>query len=83
MFTVAIQSQECIFTLLRKIILAMCPTSLIKLLGDIVYSFEFDLSKDRKLVKAEALEVIRNMEENGYFLQLPPAKSEMLGLKIN
>ena len=59
------------------------PDSLIKLLGDIVYSFEFDLSKDRKLVKAEALEVIRNMEENGYFLQLPPAKDEVLRQKIN
>ena len=59
------------------------PDSLIKLLGDIVFSFEFDLSKDRKLVKAEALEVIRNMEENGYFLQMPPAKNEMFGLKMN
>jgi len=59
------------------------PESLIKLLGDIVYSFEFDLSKNRKLVKAEALEVIRNMEENGYFLQMPPVKSELLGQKAN
>ena len=59
------------------------PDSLIKLLGDIVFSFEFELSKDRKLVKAGALEVIRNIDENGYFLQLPPAKSEFLGMKAN
>ncbi len=59
------------------------PESLIKLLGDVVFSFEFDLSKDRKLVKSEALEVIRNMQENGYFLQMPPAKSELLGQKAN
>ena len=59
------------------------PESLMKLLGAVVYSFEFDLSKDRKLVKAESLKVIRNMEEKGYFLQMPPPKSEMLGLKIN
>ena len=55
------------------------PESLLKLLGEVVFSFEFDLSKDRKLVKAEAEEVLRIMEENGYFLQMPPAKSEVFG----
>ena len=59
------------------------PESLIKLLGDVVYSFEFDLSKDRKLVKAEAQEVLRIINENGYFLQMPPAKNELLGIKTN
>jgi len=55
----------------------------LKLLGEVVFSFEFDLSKDRKLVKAEAQEVIRLMKESGYFLQMPPAKNEILGLKAN
>ena len=59
------------------------PESLIKLLGDVVYSFEFDLSKDRKLVKAEAQEVLRIINENGYFLQMPPPKSEILVKKVN
>ena len=59
------------------------PESLMKLLGEITYSFEFDLSKDRKLVKVEAKEVIRTMNENGYFLQMPPPKSELLGIKLN
>ena len=59
------------------------PESLIKLLGDVVYSFEFDLSKGRKLVKAEAQEVLRIINENGYFLQMPPAKNELLGIKTN
>ncbi len=52
------------------------PESLIKLLGDMDYSFEFDLDKTKKLVRAEATEVLRLMKENGYFLQMPPAKSE-------
>jgi len=56
---------------------------LLKLLGDITFSFEFDLSKDRKLVKAEATEVIRIINENGFFLQMPPAKSDLLGMKAN
>lgn len=59
------------------------PESLLKLLGDITFSFEFDLSKDRKLVKAEATEVIRIINENGFFLQMPPAKSDLLGMKAN
>ena len=59
------------------------PDSLMQLLGEVIYSFEFDLSNDRKLVKAEAQEVLRIMSENGYFLQMPPAKSELLGQKAN
>ena len=59
------------------------PESLLKLLGEVSFSFEFDLSKDRKLVKAEAVEVVRLMKENGYFLQMPPPKSELLGQKAN
>lgn len=59
------------------------PESLMALLGEISFSFEFDLSKDRKLVKAEASEVMRIMGENGYFLQMPPAKSDLLGEKPN
>ena len=50
------------------------PESLLTLLGDIDFSFEFDLSQNRKLVRAEAQEVIRNLNENGFFLQMPPPK---------
>ena len=54
------------------------PESLMKLLGELTFSFEFDLSEDRKLVREEAIEVIRIMKESGYFLQMPPPKSELL-----
>ena len=59
------------------------PDSLIKLLGDMDFTFEFDLDKERKLVMAEANEVMRIIKENGYFLQMPPPKSGMLGQKTN
>jgi len=59
------------------------PESLLKMLGNVDFSFEFDLSKDRKLVRAEAEEVVRIMTENGYFLQMPPPKSDLLGQKAN
>ena len=55
------------------------PASLLTLLGDMDFTFEFDLSKSRKLVRAEASEVLRIMTENGYFLQMPPSKGDLLG----
>ena len=54
------------------------PDTLMRLLGELTFSFEFDLSEDRKLVREESKEVIRIMQENGYFLQMPPPKSEAL-----
>lgn len=59
------------------------PESLLTLLGDMEFTFEFDLSKGRKLVRAEAEEVLRIIDENGYFLQMPPPKGDLLGQKSN
>jgi len=46
----------------------------------VTFSFEFDLNENKPLVKAEAAEVMRLLDENGYFLQMPPSKSEIAGL---
>jgi hypothetical protein len=59
------------------------PESLLTLLGDMEFTFEFDLCKGRKLIRAEAEEVLRIMTENGYFLQMPPPKSDFLGQKAD
>jgi len=59
------------------------PESLIRLLGETKFSFEFDLGRNRKLVRAEAKEVLRIMKENGYFLQMPPPKSDILEKEYN
>ncbi len=48
------------------------PESLVTLFGKAEFSFEFELTAERKLVMADAAEVLRNISENGYFLQLPP-----------
>lgn len=52
------------------------PNSLLDMLGEILFSFDFDLDDNKKLIRAAAPEVIRNIQENGYFLQLPPVKEE-------
>ncbi len=69
--------------LIKKGDFADVPKALMKLLGELTFSFEFDLSEDRKLVREESKEVIRIMQESGYFLQMPPPKSEMMGQRLN
>lgn len=69
--------------LIEKDDFTQVPESLLELLGETEFSFEFDLSENRKLVRAEALEVIRIMKENGFFLQMPPAKDELTGHQVN
>lgn len=52
------------------------PDSLIKLLGELTYSFSFDLHQGKPLAIADATQVIKHIESNGYFLQLPPGKDK-------
>ncbi|MGV6860467.1 MAG: YcgL domain-containing protein [Putridiphycobacter sp.] len=59
------------------------PETLLNLMGQLEFSFEFDLSEGRKLVKEEAKEVMRLMKENKYFLQMPPAKDNLKHSGIN
>ena len=63
--------------------LTCVPESLLNILGELSYSFEFDLKEDRKLEKIDAVELLKVMQENGYYLQMPPPKSELLGMKAN
>ncbi|HPQ96442.1 MAG: YcgL domain-containing protein [Thiothrix sp.] len=54
------------------------PLSLIELFGEAVFSFEFELTTERSLVQADPVQVIANMQQNGFFLQLPPGKETHL-----
>ncbi|PID49376.1 MAG: hypothetical protein CR991_06420 [Proteobacteria bacterium] len=49
------------------------PESLLQLFGVPEFSFEFELTPGRKLVQADADEIKRSLETNGFFLQLPPS----------
>ncbi|WML89317.1 YcgL domain-containing protein [Thiothrix lacustris] len=49
------------------------PEVLLTIFGVPEFSFDFELSADRQLVlKLDATEIRRVMQENGFFLQLPP-----------
>lgn len=48
------------------------PESLLKMMGTLEFSFEFELNIEKKLLRYEAKEVMRNLIDNGFFLQMPP-----------
>lgn len=53
------------------------PQILLNIFGEPEFSFSFDLIPERRLViKAEASEVLRVIQENGFYLQLPPGEEQ-------
>ena len=57
---------------------ARVPEVLMTIFGTPEFSFDFVLDAERKLVlKLEAPEIRRVMQENGFFLQLPPNEEKI------
>jgi len=53
--------------------LSRVPNQLLDMLGRMERLMELDLDVNRKLARADASNVIQNLNDNGYYLQLPPA----------
>ena len=47
------------------------PKDIFNSLGIIKFAMELELSADKKLAKEDPAHVIKNLEENGFHLQLP------------
>lgn len=52
--------------------LSVLPEGLLSLLGDLNKVIELELHSQRKLAQADVVEVMRQIKETGYFLQMPP-----------
>jgi len=48
------------------------PKQLIALLGRLEQVMKLELDSERKLARANVADVIQNLYDNGYYLQLPP-----------
>lgn len=48
------------------------PEGLVKLFGKPEFAFEFELTPERRLASADTGEVLRQLEVQGFYLQLPP-----------
>lgn len=47
------------------------PSALLDMLGELSLVVEFDLDADRNLPQADAKHVLANLEEQGFYVQLP------------
>ena len=54
------------------------PDALLRVFGRPEFSFEFELRNDRKLVREDAEEVIRNLQSRGFHLQMPAENEDPL-----
>ncbi|MBK8183868.1 MAG: YcgL domain-containing protein [Candidatus Competibacteraceae bacterium] len=47
------------------------PESLLKLIGEPVHVMDLELSSERKLAQEDTVEVLQNLQERGWHLQMP------------
>lgn len=48
------------------------PEQLLVLFGKPEFTLEFELTQDRSLAVADAVQVMKSIDEQGYYLQMPP-----------
>ena len=51
--------------------LAELPTGLLTMLGELRLVIEFELNTQRQLPQADAVQVIRDIKQQGFYLQMP------------
>ncbi len=63
---------------------SIIPEALLSVFGEPEYSFSFDLKADRKLAREDTDQVIKNLGEQGYHLQLQKdiLVEQMLAMKV-
>ena len=47
------------------------PDPLLKLIGELIHVMDLDLRPERKLAREDVAEVLRNLRERGWHLQMP------------
>ena len=67
----SLKKQDTYLYLASKDDFSKVPESLMKLLGEPVHVMDLELSPERKLAQEDAAEVLRNLEERGWHLQMP------------
>lgn len=57
--------------------LARVPEALLKNFGRPVAALSLPLTPDRRLARADAVVVLRSIEDSGFYLQMPPSAEEL------
>jgi len=59
--------------------LARIPSPLLKQLGETELAMTLLITPDKKLARAQAEDVLREIDDNGFYLQMPPSLKELSG----
>ncbi len=65
------RKQDTYLYLAAKDDFSQIPETLLKLIGELVHLMDLDLSPERKLAQEDTAEVLRNLQERGWHLQVP------------
>ncbi|MFZ1643801.1 MAG: YcgL domain-containing protein [Candidatus Contendobacter sp.] len=65
------RKQDTYLYLAAKDDFSQIPETLLKLIGEMVHLMDLDLSPERKLAQEDTAEVLRNLQERGWHLQVP------------
>ncbi len=72
------KKDEMYLYVLKKEQLTRIPDGLVTLFGQPLHVMDLLLTKERKLARAETAKVIQSLEEQGYYLQMPPAQDDYI-----
>lgn len=56
----------------KELLINSVPDGLLKLTGQLDHVMDLELAEERKLARADVIEVIKQINENGFYLQMPP-----------
>ena len=62
---------------------SVIPEPVLKIFGPPEYSLSFNLYENKKLAQAKPLDVIRQLESEGFYLQLPRNDYDILQIERN
>ena len=48
------------------------PEAILKSIGQPEYVMQLEITPERKLAREKAVDIIKGIEENGFFIQMPP-----------
>lgn len=68
----SLKKDELYLYLTRKDDYSAVPENLLKSFGKLEFVMELELSPARKLARESSLKVMEKLNENGFFVQLPP-----------
>ena len=76
----SLKKQDTYLYLAAKDDFSNVPEPLLKLIGEPIHVMDLDLSPERKLAQEDTAEVLRNLHERGWHLQMP-RQDAWLGIK--